>query len=719
MMNCLSTIWEKLRQVQHELKHGSLETQDEATNDVQHFLDNSCTSLFPSNLYPQCVDVLKFYCISILPRLSMSDEDRQSVCRNFERTIYRLNTQETIAKALEAQFKQMFSQIRSGKIISVEHLVAAIHTIVVSQSGEITSSFNIQYDKELEKTYRTLVKKQPFTSSHALPFFQTLISRVLPEELQGQFEYAKALFWDQLHECVQMKAVLVNPITKDALIARLHIETSLEPSGLDELRFENTVDDKMYLSCWHALQAARRFLEEHFPDLLKNQSLHVTCCFQNPVMEYNDASASLSLGIRVIGDVLDMEIDLHALVSGEIDASGKIIPVANIPEKFEAAEQHDYIHQFYLPEDGLYAKNSCVTMVSVQTFADAVEKYYGAQLQRNISQSIRSQMLVKVPNFLGSIPMIVKDIFSHRIPVTEIDVSVLECTRDLYQKYYDYQKAIRILHSLLKKFESDNSTKEVLHLKAQIYEYLGWFWSYWNTAKHNEKLYPSYQAVNLWGAINDKEHQAAALFNVANLYENAVALHQNVQYGTISLNYYQQGNDILTPSMKNFNALKGKYYAWTGYLHYWLDEYEIAEKYCRKAFAYFEHVETDRESLLGKQHLGRVLVRRGKYDEASIILQDSAQAPALQNPVDRARNFWSLCDLFLSIGQYEKGLEYADQSAKIAIQAGAKNQYIVLQHILARHDISCSDLETFHQLGEHAQFSDLESSTAGSTETQT
>ena len=80
-------IWTYLQHVQQELKHGLLDTQDKALNDLQHHLDKSCLSLFPSILYPQLVHVLSYYCTDILPHLKMSDEDQRFVRESFEHTL--------------------------------------------------------------------------------------------------------------------------------------------------------------------------------------------------------------------------------------------------------------------------------------------------------------------------------------------------------------------------------------------------------------------------------------------------------------------------------------------------------------------------------------------------------------------------------------------------------------------------------------------------------
>ena len=689
-------IWNHLQRVQQKLKHDTLNTQDATINDLQHYLEESCLSLFPAFLYPQLVEVLSFYCTDILPHLNMSDKDRQFILEDFRRTISRLTTQKQLANDLERRFKQFFHQVKSGLFTSVQEVVAAIHTIIVSQSGEISFSGNIQHDKELEKQYHKL-KKSPFTSSRVLPFFQTLVSRALPEELQRQFEYAKALFWDQLHECIQMKAVLVNPLTKKAFVTRLDIETTLRPLGLDELEFENTVDDQMYLSCWNAIQAARSFLEKYFPELIKNTSIHVNCRFPNPTVEYHDTSASLPVGLKLIGDILNFEIDPHVLVSGEVDNSEMIRPILHVTEKVTIAEYQSDILQLYLPENSLHIKSNHITVTYVGTFTEAVHHYYEKQLQK-MNFFCRKQHLLKniIDTFTTSLPSLisVREMFAPSL--TEQDIWSIDYAKDLYQKHNEYQEAIRILQFILTKFERRNSS-EVLYIKARTFKHLGWiYWNRWDIAQSPKEFSLLRKAFELWSLISDREQQVEAAFNIGDVYLNYIPF-SNIptEYGEISLRCFKQAKEMLKPSMKAFRKLNGRYYGCLGDLYYYLNENEIAEKYFRRGFELdlFDDIDTDWDCQQFKQTLGRTLIRLGKYDEAHELLQNTAQTSALQSPVDRARTYWSFCDLFLSLGDYEQGLEFAFKSAKLSKER-AIGHYIVLQKILEWHHLSPSILTT-------------------------
>lgn len=398
----LSRIWEQLQRVQQELKQGSRETQDTAITALQDALETCLSLFFPSFVYPLLTDVLHFYCRKVLPYMGIPAEDQRIVREEFEKTITHLNTQEHTAKLLESQLKQFFLHVKSGALDSIEDIVTVLCETLSSRAEKDKKFFqqirvNPRHprhlrsipssDRSLEKFYRAF-KKSPFTESHVIPFFEAIIAQ-LPPEIKTLFVYMATLFWFQLHEFVHMKAVLVNTKTKEAQITRLDVTTSLESKGLDTLDFENTVDDRMYNSCWNAVQAARKFLEARFTEIIGDTSLCVKCRFQNPIAIYNDTSASLLVGLKVVGDVLDLAVDPQTVVSGEVNESGKILPVACVAEKVLAAQHHPDIQRLFLPADELFTTSRRVAITRVHDLSEAVVHYYGEQFRKKMKQLTR------------------------------------------------------------------------------------------------------------------------------------------------------------------------------------------------------------------------------------------------------------------------------------------------------------------------------------------
>ena len=519
-----------------------------------------------------------------------------------------------------------------------------------------------------------------------LPFFETFIAN-LPEELKEPFARIKDLFWHQLNDLLQMKAVLVNTKTKAALITRLDVTTSLESKGLDRLEFENTVDDRMYHSCWNAVQAARGFLEDQFPDILKDKVLQIPCRFPNPIAGYNDTSASLLVSLKVIGDVLDMEIDPQTVVSGEVDESGKILPVTCITEKIAAAEQETDLRRLILPADGIFADSHRIAIIRVRTFADALMQYYGEQFRKKMKQNTRR---IIVPRVVSTF----KNLFlTSANPVTEYDVRLIDHAKNLCQKEGKYQIAIDILETVITRFQREDSATEALWLKAQALGYLGVIYT---EQRHLEKsLQALQQALSIWQAIRDREECVNTLLRIGSLYRYALIADKITPRWQISLKFYQQAHELLRPSMKQFTRLQAKYYRLLGYLDYLSEDYILAEQHCRKSMEYFDEDEANtRENYYewnyqtAKQHLGRVLMKQGAYDRAYAVLESTINASILQTPHNQARSFWTLSEFFFSVANIEKGGEFAKKAEQLCRDFGLTAEHQILTNLLARYRLS-------------------------------
>jgi predicted S18 family serine protease len=188
---------------------------------------------------------------------------------------------------------------------------------------------------------------------------------------------------------------------------------------------------------------------------------------------YNDTSASLLVCLKVIGDVLDMEIDPHTVVSGEVDESGKILPVACLAEKVLAAQRHPEIRHMLLPIDGLFMTSRRIEIIGVHNLSEAVAYYYGEQFQKKLKQSRRKQELGRVIGVIAApfAVSIVKDLFlTSPNPVTDRDRRLIGDAKDLYQKEGKYRFAVDILDSLIVRFQRQDSATEALRLKAQAWD---------------------------------------------------------------------------------------------------------------------------------------------------------------------------------------------------------------------------------------------------------
>lgn len=682
-------IWKHLQRVQDALTSGDPNTQDGAIAALQDYLEESYSDLFPSFLYPQFIKFLRYYCTHVLPDLNMITEDRQRVEDGFLRTIERLQIQEEMARVLETQFHQFFLQVKSGAVASVQELLTRLWTILDNHQERVPA---VLIPKPVEKTFQAVLRS-PFTSARVQSFFDTLISDMLPETIQKKFSEIQRVFWHQLQEFLHMKAVLVSPLTQEAQITRLDVTTSLATSGIDNLTFENTVDDRMYQSCWMAVQAARSFLEHHFPHEIKDHSLKVTCRFVNPTAQYSDASASLLVGLKVVGDILEMAIDPAVLVSGAVDESGQIVPVGYVTAKIAAADAAPRIHRLYLPQENTIRLPRRVTLKLVCTFTEAVAEYYGAQFRQKRRQMGRRQVLKAMAGLLvtplGAIT--VRNFFSSpAYHLTESDYHVLKCARDLFQQKTDYHSAQVILQNILERLQRGNSPTEIMRFKAETLDLLGLIALRQNKKRDSLSLFN--EALKLWGALHDREHQINTLFYLGDVYRYIVAFDNHRGSGLQGLHYYSQAYTLLRPSTKGVTLFQGRYYGVSSYIYYWLGDYERAEQYSRECLTIGDGLEYTWNYQMAKQHLGRILTRRQHYDRAYELLQETSQSPLLQSPYEQAKSYWSLSDVLFSMGKSQEGLQYAEQAKLLCKERGLQVQLLTLQHLLRKHKISFSPL---------------------------
>ena len=203
-----------------------------------------------------------------------------------------------------------------------------------------------------------------------------------------------------------------------------------------------------------------------------------------------------------------------------------------------------------------------------------------------------------------------------------------------------------------------------------------------------ESLHVLEQAAKLWERIHDSENQSDVFLRMGEVYRYTVTMDGVSRNSKAGLRCYRQAHDLLKPSMPLYTRLQGRYYSLTGFMHYWMGEYEIAEQFGRKAFTIFEEPDSNWTYQTARQHLGRTLIKTGKYDEAHDILQSTAQTSALQGPHDRARNALALSELYLEIGEVEQGMHYVATVKELCEQYGLRGQQRVLMNMLVQYNIA-------------------------------
>ncbi len=169
--------------------------------------------------------------------------------------------------------------------------------------------------------------------------------------------------------------------------------------------------------------------------------------------------------------------------------------------------------------------------------------------------------------------------------------------------------------------------------------------------------------------------------------DNAAKNNGAAKNSAVGLRYYGQANALLHPGMKDFRKFRGKCYASMGYMYYWLGEYSLAEQHTRQGFEMLDQDEANWVYQTCKQHFGRALICVGQYDRAYEMLESTANAAVLQSPYYQIRSFWTLSDLFFSIGETEKGLEFAENAELLCKTHALPGQRQILKNVLARHQV--------------------------------
>ncbi len=116
-------IWKYLQRIQQELQHGTLRTQDDAINALRDYVERAqAARLFPSFLYPQFQEIFTYYNGTMLPRLNLCSEDKQTTRAGFEHTLQQIAIQEQTARQRETQIKNGLQRCKAGDVTSLKDL---------------------------------------------------------------------------------------------------------------------------------------------------------------------------------------------------------------------------------------------------------------------------------------------------------------------------------------------------------------------------------------------------------------------------------------------------------------------------------------------------------------------------------------------------------------------------------------------------------------------
>ncbi|GAK50605.1 predicted ATP-dependent serine protease [Candidatus Moduliflexus flocculans] len=679
-MQPLTRFQDELRAIRRELDCGMLSRQDALINRwLARYLDASAERLIPSAYRSECEELLGYYARNVLP-LRLSPELATKIGDHVRTAIARLQAQREIVNALETRFEALVERFRTKTFRTAAALCQALNESV----GATTP---LRKERHFERQYREL-RAAPLTAARVTAFFAEAVQHGLSEQALSSYLPMELLFWDQLAELFYPPAVLLDLVKEHAEIFRFETFAELgAPAEQDGVIFDDDVDNAMRQSCKQALQAVRHYLDGEVPDMLAGRAIRVTCRFQHPLKTYCDTSVSLLMAIKTIGDLLKLDIHPDIVITGELDECGVVRPVGFIDQKLDAVERHSGIRQLYLPADSRVERRAKVSICAVRHLQEAAQQYYGNALKERKCHVSRRNFLIAAAGFAvgtattGPTLLLAKNLFSPS--VSEHDWQLAEYARIQYQTRSDYS-VISILKALLEQVRGKDDT-DAIRLKALCFREFGVI--YLQQHHIQEALAAMRNALTCWQTIHDGEHLADACLSLGEAYRYLVGIEGREADAHEGFVYYQRAFDALHRKMPLYHKLAGKYYALAGCLHDELGQHELAEQFGRRSLEVFEPIETNWTYQTCRQHVGRMLIHSGKYDEAHHLITSTMRAAVLQSPYYQVRGYWTLADLRLSTNDLHGGMEALHHAEQLCQQYNFPGQRRMIEKIAWKHEV--------------------------------
>lgn len=692
-------LWTLLRETHEALSLGGIEFQADAVNRVFLFAHQRRQQIFPGGLSRQIDALLQWYLSDILPNLGYAEADASAIAAEYHALLECRNSINASAEQIETQFEQMLLRLRSHR---TDYLADAIRCLLalIEQTPGMPPS--VQLPAIAEFVIDSCPTLEEFTCAGVSRFVNALFAMIEQATRHTPLQVVKILS-DLRHFCeylveshFQAKALLVDTFFRGHLLP-IWVEIDMQRSS-EHVRFWNfCVDAAMQTSADAARAAARHYLRA-IAGIELPENMVVECRLPYPGIHYYDTSASLLISLKIVGEVLGLSNDPTTAVTGEIDSAGNIGPVKYLPQKIKALSEYPALTRLLAPaanRDMLAAlapEYPSVRMLSARTLSEAVEVYYDYRPQAENRPISRRQMLIGSASVLA-IPAVMAGARLFGAPaVTEQDIWNLEYAIELYSKQNNYVKAREILRFILQKFVKETASPSVRHLTAQAYEELGWTYTF-QYQKQASVMFLQ-RSLELWRSLNDREKQAHLLILIGSVLGDggdAQYIRRNAAYALRSLHAAQE---LIHPAMSSFHALQGKYHSKLGLLYCHLGQYALAEDHTRRSLGFLRdgNAAMPRYAEIMEQHLGRVLGRQARYDLALETLGETVHSPLLQSPSDQARSYRTLSDLFFSIGDVQKGVEYLKEAMRLAQAYHLEIQLLGIKITLARHQIAPSAL---------------------------
>lgn len=416
-----STILHEAYRTLHE-ETTDLDVQVEALNDLFLFLDTHRQQLFPAVLVNQACQILEFCIKQALPQLGSQIDEYRDILAQYQDLLTSLETMTHMAEKFEHSCHLFIRELQDGVYTHEQEIAESLFTLAIPclPAQEIQISL-----PSLQTFRRSLGHEYDFDHFTDLVnivhrFFHDLAQEA---SLATTLTYLQKAHFRELLEYViysyfEGKAVFIDPFGNGVVMP---IWVTVNPTHTSEhVEFENHyVDTEMQQSADIARMAACTYLREHFGKNIPD-NISVQCQFPNPGTGYRDTSASLLVGLKIVGEVLGLEKYPGIAVTGAIDHYGKILEVGWLPQKIQAVNADESIIRVLIPFSGEQqvfpleqdrrlplmeseTSQQAVKVVAVRTFHEAVDAYYGRTHLATFQHHTDWGEAPDVPSFFGRV----------------------------------------------------------------------------------------------------------------------------------------------------------------------------------------------------------------------------------------------------------------------------------------------------------------------------
>jgi len=317
--------------------------QAEVINDLFLFLNDSRTHIFPE---PLCTKAIQYFCYfveEILPHLGCDPTAQQEIAGQYTELITHLIASRTRANQLEQELGKIIKKLRDG-VADLDNEFTGTLLLLFQQFLTTQDSQQAAFLAALQAQLPPIREK--YTEKQIGDLFDQFLHVLTVEkpEIASQPELSnfRELFGYILRSYFAGNTVLIHIKTGQGRIVPLRVLVDRHRAGVHVEFWHHTVDHDMQASADIARFLARKYLLEEFERDLPEQAA-ICCQFLYPAEEYRDASASLMIGLQMIGEVLGLEGDPQTVVTGAVDQYGNVLGVGWIPQKFNAIQEYEQI----------------------------------------------------------------------------------------------------------------------------------------------------------------------------------------------------------------------------------------------------------------------------------------------------------------------------------------------------------------------------------------